>query len=64
MSPLRECIPYVCSMCMVQMNCKRHLCEQRVSVGTVYLIVGKNWVAVKNHYHNGNDVHSALDAWW
>ena len=48
MSPLRECIPYVCSMCMVQMNCKRHLCEQRVGgEGTVYLIVGKNWVAVK-----------------
>ena len=19
---------------------------------------------VKNHYHNGNDVHSALGAWW
>ena len=37
--------------------------------GTVYLIIEKKLglserMPVKNHYHNGNDYHSALGAWW
>ena len=44
---------------------RRHLCEQRVGgEGTVYLIVGKNWVSVRECQYYHNDVHSALGAWW
>ena len=52
------------------MNSRRHLCEQRV--GGLRNCLSDLWeklgpserMPVKNHYHNGNDVHSALGAWW
>ena len=48
--PFRECIPYVCSVWN-----KWHLCEQRVGgEGTVYHIVGKDWVSVRQCLEESN----------
>ena len=51
----------VCSKCLqhvVQMNCGRHLCEQRVGgEGTVYLSVERDWVSVWQCLEGSNTGH-------